>query len=54
MKMINNKRTLLYNRPIIHSIQRYNDLRELTNEKNVYKCIGFLRKSYQQQAYIVV
>ena len=31
MKIINNKHTLLYNRPIIHSIQRYNGLCELTN-----------------------
>ena len=31
MKVINNKHTLLYNRPTIHSIQRYNGLCELTN-----------------------
>ena len=31
MNIINNKRTLLYNLPIIHSIQRYNGLCELTN-----------------------
>ena len=33
MKIIDNKDTLLYNLPKIHSIQRYNDLCELT------KCI---------------
>ena len=31
MKTINNKHTLLYNLPTIHSIQRYYDLCELTN-----------------------
>ena len=31
MKIINNKHTMLYNRPTIHSIQRYNALCELTN-----------------------
>ena len=31
MKIINNKLTLLYNRPTIHSLQRYNGLCELTN-----------------------
>ena len=31
MKIINNKHTLLYNLPAIHSIQRYNGLCELTN-----------------------
>ena len=31
MKIINNKHTLFYNRPTIHSTQRYNDLCELTN-----------------------
>ena len=30
-KIINNKHTLLYNRPTIRSIQRYNDLCELIN-----------------------
>ena len=30
-KIINNKHTLLYNLPIIQSIQRYNGLCELTN-----------------------
>ena len=29
-KLINNKHTLLYNRSTIHSIQRYNDVFELT------------------------
>ena len=31
MKIINNKHTLLYILPTIHSIQRYYDLCELTN-----------------------
>ena len=31
MKIINNKHTLFYNLPTIHSIQRYNGLCELTN-----------------------
>ena len=30
MKIISNKHTLQYNRPTIHSIQRYNDLCDLT------------------------
>ena len=30
IKIINNKHTLLYNLPTIHSIQRYNGLFELT------------------------
>ena len=30
MDIINNMHTLLYNRPTIQSIQRYNDLSELT------------------------
>ena len=35
MKIINNKHTLLYNRPTIHSVQRYPRLRELTKYVNV-------------------
>ena len=31
MKIINNKHTLLYNLPTIHSIQQYNSLCELSN-----------------------
>ena len=54
MKTIHNKHALLYNCPTIHSIQRYYDLCELTNERNVYKGIGFLYENYQQQADTVV
>ena len=39
MKIVNNKHTLLYNRPTIHSIQRYNVWCELTNCITV--AIGF-------------
>ena len=44
MKIINNKHTLLYNRPAIHSIQRYNGLCELTNSE--YHQLNFLRPLY--------
>ena len=41
MKIINNKYTLLYNRPTIHSIQQYNYLCKL--RAYVFKiCIGFM------------
>ena len=43
--------SLQHNLPTIHSIQWYNGFSELTNENNLYKCIGFLHENYQQQAY---
>ena len=35
MKIINNEHTLLYSRPTIHSIQRYNGLSELIKYSRV-------------------
>ena len=52
MKMINNKHRLLYNRPTIHSIQRYNGLCELTKYKLYFaisyvRCQGFIVLNWQ-------
>ena len=44
MKIINNKHTLLYNLPIIHSIQRYNGLCELTEW---FAYLTFFKKAFR-------
>ena len=52
MKIINNKRMLLYNLPTIHSRQRYNSLCvNWPMKNNVYQCIGFLHEIYQLLLY---
>ena len=44
MKIINKKHTLLYNLPIMHSIQRYNGLCELTKW---FAYLTFLKKAFR-------